>query len=375
VPSEHLSSYSQLKCALGEELRIAKVAFDEPLRIIGDGSDVADGQVPDGLDDSDLLGIYRRLVLLRTFDERAVSLQRQGRLGTYPMFSGEEATQAGPLFACTDDDWVFPSYRQGAIGILRGLPPSVIFKYRRGYGGTHGFWNPRDYKVGPSIVSIGTHLSHAVGVAWAARIKGDATASLVWFGDGATSEGDFHEAMNFAAVFKAGTVFFCTNNQWAISTPVARQTATDTLAVKAGAYGMPSVRVDGFDALACFEAARTALIRAREGDGPTLIEAFCYRLSPHATADDPRRYRDETESERWRKLEPVGRMRAFLERIGVLDEARTSQIADEARIKIDQAVREMESVDPPGPDVLFETIYAGIRLKDFDSALAELTVP
>jgi pyruvate dehydrogenase E1 component alpha subunit len=348
------------------------VSVDEPLRIIGDG--VVDGPVPDGLDDSGLLEIYRRLVLLRTFDERAVALQRQGRLGTYPMFSGEEATQAGPLSACTDDDWVFPSYRQGAIGILRGLPPSVIFKYRRGYGGTHGFWNARRYRVGPSCVSIGTHLSHAVGVAWAARIKGDAVASLAWFGDGATSEGDFHEAMNFAAVFKAGTVFFCTNNQWAISTPVARQTATKTLSEKASAYGMPATRVDGFDALACYEVARAALVRARNGDGPTLIEAFCYRLSPHATADDPRRYRDEGESEPWRKLEPVGRMRAFLERIGVLDEANNAQIVDAARLMIDEGVREMESADPPGPDIMFETIYAGLRLKDFDSALAELEV-
>jgi pyruvate dehydrogenase E1 component alpha subunit len=342
------------------------------LRIIGDGQHVADGPVPDGLDDSDLIEIYRRLVLLRSFDERAVALQRQGRLGTYPMFSGEEATQAGPLSACTDDDWVFPSYRQGAIGILRGLPPSVIYKYRRGYGGVHGFWNPRRYGVGPSCVSIGTHLPHAVGVAWAARIKGDSIASLVWFGDGATSEGDFHEAMNFASVFKAGTVFFCTNNQWAISTPVSHQTATGTLAEKAIAYGMPSERVDGFDVLACYEVARRALERARGGEGPTFIEAFCYRISPHATADDPGRYRDEAKSEPWRKLEPVGRMRGFLERIGVLDEARNSEIIDGARRMIDEAVREMESLDPPGPEILFETTYAGERIKEFDAALAEL---
>jgi pyruvate dehydrogenase E1 component alpha subunit len=345
----------------------------EPLRIIGDGGDVADGPVPDGLDDSDLLEIYSNLVLLRTFDERAVALQRQGRLGTYPMFSGEEATQAGPLFACTDDDWVFPSYRQGAIGILRGLSPSVIFKYRRGYGGVHGFWNPRRYRVGPSCVSIGTHLPHAVGVAWAAKIKGDAIASLVWFGDGATSEGDFHEAMNFAAVFKVGTVFFCTNNQWAISTPVSRQTATSTIAEKAVAYGMPAARVDGFDALACYEVARRAMEGARGGGGPTLVEAYCYRLSPHGTADDPRRYRDEEKTEPWRKLEPVGRMRAFLDRLGVLDTARDEEINREAREKIAESVRDMESLDPPGPEVLFETTYAGGRPAAFDRALAELT--
>jgi pyruvate dehydrogenase E1 component alpha subunit len=343
-----------------------------PLRVIGDGRDLPDGPVPDGLGDADLLAIYRSLVLLRTFDERAVALQRQGRLGTYPMFSGEEATQAGPLYACNDDDWVFPSYRQGAIGILRDLPPSVIYKYRRGYGGEHGFWNPRLYRVGPSCVSIGTHLPHAVGVAWAARIKGDAIASLVWFGDGATSEGDFHEAMNFAAVIRVGTVFFCTNNQWAISTHVSRQTATRTLAEKAVAYGMPATRVDGFDALACFEVARRALDRARAGEGPTFIEAFCYRLSPHGTADDPARYRDENETEPWRRLEPVGRMQAFLKRLGVLSDEGDAQMRAEVRNLIAAAVREMEEVDPPGPEILFGTTYVSGRPPAFDSALSEL---
>jgi pyruvate dehydrogenase E1 component subunit alpha len=302
--------------------------------------------------------MFRWMVLLRTFDERAVALQRQGRLGTYPMFSGEEATQAGPLCACDKDDWVFPSYRQGAVGILRGLPPSTIFKYRRGFGGRHGFWNPRTLRVGPSIVSIGTHLPHAVGVGYAAKLKGDRVASLVWSGDGAASEGDWHEALNFAGVWKVPTVFFCINNQWAISTPFERQSASATLADRAAAYGLPADRVDGFDVVACWKSARDALERARAGKGPTLIEAWCYRLAPHGTADDPSKYRDETVTERWRALEPLGRASGYLRRLGLLDDESEKNVYDDARAQIAAEVRVTEELTETGPEILFETLYS-----------------
>ena len=279
--------------------------------VIGDGADVEDGDIPEGLAEKDLIELFRWLLLLRTFDERAVALQRQGRIGTYALYWGEEATQAGALYACEDSDWVFPSYRQNAIGILRGVPAAVVLGWWRGYGGVHGFWNAREHRVAPICVPIATHLPHAVGLAWAARILRESVASLVWFGDGATSEGDFHEAMNFASVLRLPTVFFCVNNQWAISTPVHKQTATATLAEKAVAYAMPAVRVDGFDPLACWKVTRDALDRSRSGDGPTLIEAVCYRLKAHGTADDPRLYRDEAEAQRWLPHEPIGRMGGF----------------------------------------------------------------
>jgi pyruvate dehydrogenase E1 component alpha subunit len=332
---------------------------------------IADGEAPDRpppveLEPHDLLEMWRWMVLLRTFDERAVSLQRQGRLGTYPMFWGEEATQAGPLYACRREDWVFPSYRQGAVGILRGLPPSTIFKYRRGFGGSHGFWNPRELRVGPSIVSIGTHLPHAVGVAYAAKLRGDGVASLVWFGDGATSEGDFHEALNFAAVWKVPTIFFCTNNQWAISMPFARQSASPTISEKAAAYGMPAARVDGFDVVACWKATHDALERARQGEGPTLIEAWCYRLSPHATADDPSKYRDESVAESWRALEPVGRTAAYLRGMDLLDDATDADVHEAARRTIDDAVSETERLTEADREVLFETLYASGRPQSLD---------
>ena len=344
----------------------------EPLRIIGDGSSIPDEQVPEGLAEKDLVELYRRLVLLRTFDLRAVALQRQGRIGTYALYYGEEGTQAGPLYACEDRDWVFPSYRQNAIGILRGVPASTVLAWWRGFGGEHGFYNPREHRVGPICVPIATHLPHAVGVAWAAKIRREDTASLSWFGDGATSEGDFHEAMNFAAVFRVATVFFCVNNQWAISTPIRRQMATKTIAEKAAGYGMPGVRVDGFDPIACWKVTRDALDRGREGGGPTLIEAYCYRLGAHGTADDPRLYRDENETEKWKPLEPVGRMSGFLKRLGLLDDDGEEQIKQESKEAIAAAVREMEAIEQPDLDILFEHVYASGRPWTFDEGLEEL---
>lgn len=345
---------------------------DEILRIIGDGAGVPDAPVPDGLNDKDLIELYRWLVLLRTFDERAVALQRQGRIGTYALYWGEEGTQAGALYACEDADWVFPSYRQNAIGILRGVSAATVLAWWRGFGGTHGFWNPREHRVGPICVPIGTHLPHAVGLAWAAKIRNDPIASLSWFGDGATSEGDFHEALNFAAVFKVPTVFFCVNNQWAISTPLSKQMATDNIAVKAKAYGMPGVRVDGFDPIACWKATRDALDRARRGDGPTLIEAHCYRLKAHGTADDPRLYRDEAETEKWLAFEPVGRTASFLARQGILDDDQAAAISQEAKDTMAVAVREMEAIEQPGQEILFDHVYVGGRPWTFDEGLDEL---
>jgi pyruvate dehydrogenase E1 component alpha subunit len=331
----------------------------ETLHVMAEGD--APTQVPEGLDTDALVRMYRAMVLLRTFDERAVALQRQGRIGTYPPFWGEEATQVGALFACESADWIFPSYRQSALGILRGIPVSTILKYRRGYGGAHGFWSPRRHRVAPICIPIATHLPHAVGLAWAARISGDTVASLVYFGDGATSEGDFHEAMNMAAVQRAPVIFFCVNNQWAISTPFSRQTATATVAEKAAAYAMPGVRVDGTDALACYEGTRRALKRARAAQGPTLIEAVCYRIGPHATADDPSRYRDADEAAAWREREPVGRMAACLRTLGLLDAAAEEAAHGAARAAVEHGVEELDAVAEPTTDVLFDYLYASER--------------
>lgn len=346
--------------------------MSELLRFIGaDG--VEDRPLPVDLSEEGALAIYRSMVLLRTFDERAVALQRQGRIGTYPLFWGEEATQAGPFAALASRDWVFPSYRQSAIAVLRGLPPVSIYRYRRGFGGNQGFWDPREYRVAPIAISIATHLPHAVGLAWAAQRSGEELVSLVWFGDGATSEGDFHEAMNLAGVWRTPTVFFCINNGWAISTPFHKQTATSTVAEKAEAYGMPSRRVDGFDPYACWEGARSAVARAREGGGPTLVEAYCYRLGPHGTADDPGRYRDEAVTEKWKELEPVGRTSGYLKRLGVLSDRDEETIFGEARAAIATAVGELNDSEPPSTDVLFQNVYAGDEPWSFEESRVELS--
>lgn len=344
----------------------------DTLRFLGDGKDLPDNPLPEGLGDKDLIEIFRGLILLRTFDERSVALQRQGRIGTYALYWGEEGTQAGALYALDDQDWVFPSYRQNAIGLLRGVPASTVLAWWRGYGGKLGFYNPRDHRVGPICVPIATHLPHAVGVAWASKIKGDSAASLSWFGDGATSEGDFHEAMNFASVLKVPTIFFCVNNQWAISTPFHKQTATETIVEKASAYGMPGVLVDGFDPVACWKATKDAADRARNGGGPTLIEAYCYRLRAHGTADDPRLYRDESEVDRWLHLEPVSRMSGYLRRQGILDEAGEEEIRAEAKTFVANAVAEMEAMDHPGLEVLFDHVYASGNPWTFEEGLEEL---
>ncbi len=249
----------------------------------------------------------------------------------------------------------------------------TILNYRRGIGGHLGFWNLHDHRCAPISIAIATHLPHAVGLGWAAKMRGDRSCSIAWFGDGATSEGDFHEAMNFAAVFKTPTVFFCTNNGWAISTPVARQTATQTIAEKAAAYGLPAKRVDGFDVVACWNAAWDALERARAGGGPTLIEAMTYRIGPHATADDPARYRDQAEVERiWKPLEPIERLARFLRGKGVLSQESEQEMRSEAKSLVDRGVREMETTDSPDPQLIFETTYATGLPWTLEEGLSEL---
>jgi pyruvate dehydrogenase E1 component subunit alpha len=295
---------------------------------------VLDGDaIPDGLTDSDLLELYRRMVLLRTYDERSVVYHRQGRIGTYAIYWNHEAIQAGATFALRDEDWIFPSYRESAIGLVRGMPVETILQWWRGH--PSGWWNPADWNVASICVPIGTHVPHATGLAWGKKLKGEDAVAMAFFGDGATSEGAFHEGVNFAAVMEAPVVFVCNNNGWAISTPVSAQTRAETLADKAVGYGMPGVRVDGLDVLAVWEAARDAVDRARTGGGPTFIEAVHYRAAPHATADDPRAYIDAARVEEERARECVGRYDAFLRRVGVL----TDSIAEETRAEAETALR------------------------------------
>src|SRR5437868_13007826 len=278
-------------------------------RVIGDGESVPDTTV-EGLDESDFLDLYRQLVLLRTYDERSLIYHRQGRIGTYAIFFDHEAMQVGSVYALADEDWIFPSYRESAIGLLRGMPPATVLSWWRGH--PSGWWNPLDYNLASICVPIATHVPHAVGLAWGKKLRGEQTVTIAYFGDGATSEGAFHEGANFAGVMRAPLVLFCNNNQWAISTPVSAQTRAETLADKAVGYGIPGTRVDGGDVLAVYEATREAVERARSGDGPTFIEAVTYRAAPHATADDPRTYIDLERVEQEKQNECLGRYERYL---------------------------------------------------------------
>ena len=336
-------------------------------RVIGDGNALPDGEVD--LTPEQHLGLYKGMVLLRTYDERSVVYHRQGRIGTYAIFWNHEAMQAGSVFALEDRDWVFPSYRDSAIGLLRGMPASTVLSWWRGHPA--GWWNPYDYNVASICVPIATQVPHAVGFAWGSRLKGEDRVAIVNFGDGATSEGSFHEGATFAGVMKAPVILFCNNNQWAISTPVAQQTAASTLADKAVGYGMPGVRVDGGDVLAVYEATREAVARARAGEGPTFIEAVTYRVAPHATADDPSLYIDGERVREERENECLGRYERYLRRLGLLTEEQAEATRAESLELMRAGIAEAEAEPPADISLLFEHAYAAPPAS-FADDLAEL---
>jgi len=296
------------------------------------------------------------MVLLRVFDERALVYHRQGRLGTYAIAWNHEAIQAGATFALGEDDWIFPSYRESPIGLVRGMPPATILQWWRGH--PSGWWNPLDWNVASICVPIGTHVPHAAGLAWGKKLKGDPGVAMAFFGDGATSEGAFHEGTNFAAVMQAPLVLVCNNNSWAISTPLSAQTHAETLADKAKGYGIPGVRVDGLDVLAVYEAAREAVERARAGGGPSFIEAVHYRAAPHATADDPRTYIDLERVEEERRRECVGRFEVTLRERGVVDDEVVARMRSEAEAAMRAGIAEAEAEPPPDARLVFEHAYA-----------------
>ncbi len=324
-------------------------------RVIGDGEALPDGEV-EGLEPNDLLALYRSLVLLRTYDERSVVYHRQGRIGTYALFWNHEAMQAGAVYALEERDWIFPAYRESAIGLLRGMPVSTVLSWWRGHPA--GWWNPTEFNVASICVPIATQIPHAVGFAWGSALKGEDRVALTLFGDGATSEGSFHEGATFAGVMKAPVVLFCNNNQWAISTPLSAQTAAPTLADKAIGYGMPGVRVDGGDVLAVYEATREAVARARAGDGPTFIEAVTYRAAPHATADDPSIYIDEQRVAEERENECVGRFERYLRRLGLLADEQVETIRADALQLMRAGIAEAEAEPPADISLVFDHAYA-----------------
>src|SRR5262249_27189557 len=278
-----------------------------------------------------------------------------GRIGTYAIFWNHEAMQAGVMHALDDEGWVFPSYRESAIGLLRGVPPATVLSWWRGHPAGGG--DPAGYNLASSCGPIRAAAPDPAGLAWGKKLKGERACAVAFFGDGATSEGAFHEGANFAAVTSAPLILLCNNNQWAISTPLEAQTRAETLADKAIGYGMPGVRVDGTDVLACYEAAREAVARARAGDGPTFIEAFSYRTAPHATADDPRAYIDLERVEEERKRECVGRFEGYLRRAGILHDDLAESIRSEAADAMRAGIAAAEAEPPADVSLLFAHAY------------------
>jgi pyruvate dehydrogenase E1 component alpha subunit len=302
--------------------------------------------------DDELKRMYRGMLLGRLLDERMVRLQRQGRIGTFAPIKGQEASQIGSVATLGATDWMVPSFRETAAMLWRGWPIERMLMFFAGHvEGGQPAPTQRDL---PIAIPVGTQLPHAVGLAYAAQYRGDDVVVMVYFGDGATSEGDFHEALNFAGVWHVPVVFVCQNNQWAISVPVKKQTHSRTLAQKALAYGFPGIQVDGNDVLAVYAATREAVDRARAGDGPTLIECVTYRLAMHTTADDPTKYRSPEEVAEWERKDPLNRFREYLAKRKLLEDGLEQTLEDE----IGAAVKRFEAMPPPDPLIPFDHVYA-----------------
>jgi pyruvate dehydrogenase E1 component alpha subunit len=334
------------------------------VRLLEDDGTIAKGRDPD-LPAETLLFLYEQMVQVREFDRRMLMLQRQGRIGFYGPILGQEAATVGSVAALEPRDWIFPALREGAAAMMRGLSLTEAINQLIGNGADRckGRQMPCHYTFkegnyyGMSSV-IGTQMSHAVGAAMAARLRGDDVVVLGYLGDGATSANDFHCGMNFAAVYRSPCVLFCQNNQWAISVPISKQSASETLAQKGKAYGMPFVRVDGNDVLAVYAVTKDAVARARAGDGPTFVEAVTYRRLGHSSSDDPTRYRDEAEVKAWEKKDPVDRFRTYLTRRGLWDDAREAAFKESIATRVNDAIAAAEANGPPADESLITDVYA-----------------
>ncbi|MEM4315755.1 MAG: thiamine pyrophosphate-dependent dehydrogenase E1 component subunit alpha [Nitrososphaerota archaeon] len=319
------------------------------------------------LTEGKLIQLMRDMVVSRVFDEWMLHIHPMGRVSRYAPAEGQEASMVGSAHALTELDWIFPTYREFPVLIARGVP-LVELEHRM-------FANERDILKGHEITLYGDRNRRvvvgaggvslmapvAVGLAMASQAKGEKSVSLVYMGDGATSKGDFHEAINFAGVFKPPVIFFCQNNQWAISVPVKLQTKAETLADKAKAYGMPGVRVDGNDVMAVYTVVRRFVEEARAGGGPAFIEAFTYRIGPHTTADDPKRYRSEEEVRYWRSLDPLDRMRRYLLKKGLWSEELEREVIESFRDELRRATEEAESTEAARPRVVLEDVYSTLQ--------------
>ena len=334
----------------------------KPVRLITESGQPVTGEQASGFtlaDSQILLNLYRKMVLARRFETQVTALTRQGRLATYPSALGQEACEISSVAALRSTDWIFPTYRDTIALLTRGVSPIEILTFFR--GDWHTGFDPYEYRVSPQSTPLATQALHAVGLATAAKLKGDDTVALTFLGDGSTSEGDAHEAFNFAAVWQAPVVFIIQNNQYAISVPIAKQSHSRTLADRAIGYGMPGYYVDGNDAAAMYAVISDAVQRARSGGGPTMIEGLTYRIEAHTNSDDPTRYREKSEVDHWKTLDPIDRLDRYLDSTGVLTEAirlETSEAAETLAVSTRDAMNESTELNPLE---LFDHVYANPR--------------
>ncbi|MEK6792891.1 MAG: pyruvate dehydrogenase (acetyl-transferring) E1 component subunit alpha [Nanoarchaeota archaeon] len=332
--------------------------FSVPYLQILNENAVCDEKNKPKISDDVLREMYRYFILTRAFDDKALKLQRQGRLGTYAPMRGQEAGQIGSAFALGKDDWVFPAFRENGVYMIKGVSPEMLFRYWA--GDERGMQIPKGINILPVSITVGAHLPHAVGAGMAFSYLKQKNVSVVYFGDGATSEGDFHESLNFAGVFKAPCIFICQNNQWAISLPVREQTASQTIAQKAIAYGIPGIQVDGNDVFAVYRATSEAVERARKGLGATLIECLTYRLADHTTSDDAKKYRSEEEVRLWESKDPIIRFENYLVSKKIINPVIIGKVKAEAEQQIERAVKSAESAKPQLPTEMFDYLYSDL---------------
>ncbi|MCB9557040.1 MAG: pyruvate dehydrogenase (acetyl-transferring) E1 component subunit alpha [Deltaproteobacteria bacterium] len=321
-----------------------------------DPSGVVDEQLMPDLGDEALVGLLCSMLRMRTFDEKALNLQRQGRIGTFGSLRGQEAAQAGLTLNLIDEDWLVPSIREQGVLEGRGLPMHLYYSFCK--GDERASQIPDGLNATPQSIPIASQLLHAAGLGMALKLRNEEAAAVGFAGDGATSEGDFHEALNFAGVFGAQTLFYIQNNGWAISVPFSQQTAAETIAQKAFAYGFEGMQVDGNDVLAVYVASRDALDHVRSGKGPYLIEALTYRMESHTTADDHTRYRPAAEVEAWRARDPISRMRTFLSRQGLWDEQQEAELVAKVSAEVEAEVEALEAMPRPPATDIFDYMFA-----------------
>ncbi|PLT35683.1 pyruvate dehydrogenase (acetyl-transferring) E1 component subunit alpha [Bacillus sp. V5-8f] len=324
------------------------------IRVINDDGSIAEGYSVD-LEDENLLDLYQKMLFSRVLDEKVFRLQRQGRIGTYPPYRGQEAAQVGSATVLGKSDWMFPYGRDLCATLMFGKDLVTALLY---FSGHHTGGTVRNgVNIFPYGIMIPPQIPQAVGAAWAFKLRNEKNVALTYFGDGATSKGDFHEGLNIASVMKAPVVFFCQNNQWAISVPYSKQTATPTIAQKAIAYGMKGVLVDGNDILAVRKVTEEAIEHARRGAGPTLIEALTYRVQPHTTSDDPTRYQESSVVEDWKLRDPLARYQKFLENYGIWERFEVEKELMKINAEISEAVEEFEKTPKTRLEEIFEMVY------------------